>query len=275
MMYNLIPILIIILSLFIIIFLIVRKIPEIEKETEKKEVKELSEEDILKPDGVKVKIKKSLFARIKKRLQEKRLKEEERNWARSMTPPPKPKTILVKTKEAEKEKKKPWFFYPKDTLKMAVSPLKKGASLGGQFFLKKRRERQEREILNELDIRPNDYQLLKELSQMYLKRRKYERAAEVLRRIIEVKPNDFSTYGDFGFVSLKLNNYSDAIEAYKVAVDHDSKNIEYLENLALIAEKLDNIPMLKSTLERLLEISPQDRRIRNRLKELEKQSKLL
>ncbi len=296
MMYNLIPVLIIIASLFLIIFLVLRRMPEAKGkvEKEKEEVKEMpkeSEEELLKAQEKRIQLKKPFLWRLKKRiLQVKAGKEKKKRWFRSLTPPRKPRSYPQPSlKEREKVEKKEVIvasqktaaarpaFTKRKMVKMekVVAPLKKGVYLGSQLFKKKRLAKQEIELLEQLDLRPDDYQILKELSQVYIKRKKYEKAAEMLKRLIEVKPTDFYTYGDLGFVSLKLGNYTEAVEAYKMAVDHDPKNVEYLKNLAMIAEKLDNMPMLKATLERLLEIEPDNKKIKVQLKELEKQSKLL
>lgn len=290
MMYNLIPVLIIIFSLAIVIFLILRRIPEIKKEAKIENTIEKieSNDEILKPDKEKIEIKKPFFWRLRKKIVQLKSKDAERkSWMRSILPPPKPKSLGIKTtvvfseeketRENFAEKLEPTVIFKNKVsrIKKIVAPFKEGIRAGSRFFKKKSPAQTERELLNQLDLQPNDYRILKELSQFYIKRRKYEKAANTLRRLIEVRPTDFSSYGDFGFVSIKLNNYTDAVESYKIAVDHDPKNIEYLENLALIAEKLDNMPMVKATLERLLELKPRSKKFRARLKELERQTKLL
>lgn len=285
MMYNLIPLLIIFSSLFIIVFLTLRRIPKAKEDFGKVSFKEPSqnnkEEDFLKPAVGKIQLKKSFFGSLKKRILKIRAREEkEKKWSRSLEPPPKPKTFLKKIRagEAAFKEKTPNNIEPKRRMihiGRVVVPIKKGMSLGSKFFRKKSFTQKENELLDKLDTRPGDYQVLKELSQFYMKEKKYEKALGTLKRLIEVRPTDFSSYGDYGFISMKLSNYSDAVEAYKIAVDHDPQNIEYLENLTLISEKLDNMPMLKSTLIKLLDVDPNNKRVRTRLKELEKQSKLL
>lgn len=100
---------------------------------------------------------------------------------------------------------------------------------------------------------PLAYQLL---GLLYIQRGDFVQAQEVLEEALRRHPNEVVLYGPLGRTYFMLGQYGKALQMYQLAHDADEKNLEYLEQLLLIASRMDRRPLVRVTAEKILALDP-------------------
>jgi len=103
----------------------------------------------------------------------------------------------------------------------------------------------------------------------FYKQQKYPLAREAYENAIRIDTHKASRWLSLGQIFLKLKNFEAAIESFKNAVKRDHRNIDYLFALAEAYELGKNLKAAVKTYERVLELSPYNDEVKQKLKILE------
>ena len=103
----------------------------------------------------------------------------------------------------------------------------------------------------------------------FYKQRKYPLAREAYENAIRIDAHKSSRWLSLGQVFLKLKDFTSAVESFKNAVKRDHRNLNYLFALAEAYEASKNLKAALKTYERILELSPYNDEVKQKLRILE------
>ncbi len=103
----------------------------------------------------------------------------------------------------------------------------------------------------------------------FYKQNKYSLAREAYENAIRIDAHKASRWLSLGQVFLKLKDFRAAAESFKNAVKRDHRNLDFLFALAEAYELGKNLKTAVKTYERILELSPYNEEVKQKLKELE------
>jgi len=102
----------------------------------------------------------------------------------------------------------------------------------------------------------------------FYKQRKYPLAREAYENAIRIDPHKPSRWLSLGQVFLKMKDFGAAAESFKNAVKRDHRNLDYLFALAEAYDLGGNVKAGIKTYERILELSPYNEEVKQKLKKL-------
>ncbi|MFH1375696.1 MAG: tetratricopeptide repeat protein [Patescibacteria group bacterium] len=120
-----------------------------------------------------------------------------------------------------------------------------------------------------IDLEPKEATHFGNLGLSFYHQNKYALAREAYENATRIDGHKTSRWLSLGQVYLKLRDYSAAAEAFKNAVKRDHRNLDYLFALAEAYEAGKNEKAALKTYERILELSPYNEEVREKLKKLE------
>jgi cytochrome c-type biogenesis protein CcmH/NrfG len=120
-----------------------------------------------------------------------------------------------------------------------------------------------------IELEPKAASHFGNLGLAFYKQRKYPLAREAYENAIRIDAHKSSRWLSLGQVFLKLKDFGAAAESFKNAVKRDHRNLDFLFALAEAYELGKNLKAATKTYERILELSPYNDEVKQKLKELE------
>ncbi|TSC72901.1 MAG: hypothetical protein G01um101438_300 [Parcubacteria group bacterium Gr01-1014_38] len=107
-----------------------------------------------------------------------------------------------------------------------------------------------------LSTNPRDLAAYRWLALVYIQRGEYAQAREVCEEGLRRDPDGASLCGPLGRAYVGLGQYGKALQMYQRAHNSDEANLEYLEQLLLIASRMDHRALARVTAEKILALQP-------------------
>ncbi|MBU1089776.1 tetratricopeptide repeat protein [Patescibacteria group bacterium] len=120
-----------------------------------------------------------------------------------------------------------------------------------------------------IELEPKEASHFGNLGLAFYRQRKYPLAREAYENAIRIDGQKASRWLSLGQIYLKLKDFGAAAEAFKNAVKRDHRNLDYLFALAEAYEAGKNLKAAVKTFERILELSPYNDEVKQKLKTLE------
>jgi len=127
-----------------------------------------------------------------------------------------------------------------------------GAKAAEELLAEGSLEKAEGVLVEQLSRNPRDIASYELLSRVYVEKKDFAQAKEVLEEALRRSPSNPALYGLLGRVYVGLGEYGYALQLYQRAHDADERNLDYLEQLLLIATRMDRRPLVKVTAEKIL-----------------------
>lgn len=103
-----------------------------------------------------------------------------------------------------------------------------------------------------LSTSPNDLSAYRWLAMVHVQRGEYAQAKEVCEEALRRNPDEGALYGPLGRAYVGLGQYSKALHMYQRAHESDETNLEYLEQLLLLASRMDHRALMRVTADKIL-----------------------
>lgn len=103
-----------------------------------------------------------------------------------------------------------------------------------------------------LSTSPNDLSAYRWLAMVHVQRGEYAQAKEVCEEALRRNPDEGALYGPLGRAYVGLGQYSKALHMYQRAHESDEANLEYLEQLLLLASRMDHRALMRVTADKIL-----------------------
>jgi len=245
-MYNIIPLVLILICLAVIIVIIVRKFPV-----------------LANLDVKNIPVEKE--ARFKEQIISNRLKRNFTKWSSRLARP-----ARMAVREISNFLK--WLFIKLNKLKDSYAQEK---ALSGddkqqkieQLF----REASELEKHDDLDIAEKKYieiisldskniKAFKALGQLYYERKDYEEAKQTFGHILKLKEDDEEVYEGLAKIAQEKGNLAQARDEYLKVLDIDNQHSQTYFDLALVYKAMENIDEAISNMKKALKIEPNNPR---------------
>ncbi|MFA6457992.1 MAG: tetratricopeptide repeat protein [Patescibacteria group bacterium] len=120
-----------------------------------------------------------------------------------------------------------------------------------------------------IELEPKDARHFGNLGLAFYRQKKYPLAREAYENAIRIDATKAERWLSLGQIYLKLKDFPAAEQAFKNAVKRDHRNLEYLFALAEAYELAGNFKAAIKTCERILELSPYNEAVKEKLKEFE------
>ncbi|MFH1546141.1 MAG: tetratricopeptide repeat protein [Patescibacteria group bacterium] len=120
-----------------------------------------------------------------------------------------------------------------------------------------------------IELEPKEASHFGNLGLAFYRQRKYPLAREAYENAIRIDGQKASRWLSLGQIYLKLKDFGAAAESFKNAVKRDHRNLDYLFALAEAYEAGKNLKAAVKTFERILELSPYNDEVKQKLKILE------
>lgn len=120
-----------------------------------------------------------------------------------------------------------------------------------------------------IELEPKEARHFGNLGLAFYQQKKYPLSREAYENAIRLDTTKPTRWLSLGQVYLKLKDFVEAENAFKNAVKRDHRNLDYLFALAEAYELARNLKAAVKTYERILELSPYNEIVKEKLKELE------
>jgi tetratricopeptide (TPR) repeat protein len=110
----------------------------------------------------------------------------------------------------------------------------------------------------ELLLRPQDSQLLLDLSNLLMDNGQRRAAVACLKRMVLARPDNVSGWQNLAIAQFMRGQYDDGIESCRRVLERDSKNLPTMFNLALAYEQLGRYDRALAWVMNGLAIEPRD-----------------
>jgi len=248
--YDIIPLIIIIVSLTVIIFIIVRKFPILaaidvssiksEQEAEKKEkiIASRLERKIGNLRKILTSILSPVYLKIKNGF--KKIYGKVLGWERYYA---KKKTALLLTPEETEQKIKALFFVAEECVR------------GGKL------DEAEQKYIEIISLDHKNIGAYQKLGSLYLEQKNYDHAHETFQYILKLNPNDVETLIDIGSLFKHRGDNEKALENFKKAVEAEPTNPRSLDFLTEISIMVGNKVLAQETFKKLKEVNPENQKL--------------
>lgn len=107
-----------------------------------------------------------------------------------------------------------------------------------------------------LAANPGDLAAYRWLALVHIQRGEYAQAKEVCEEGLRRDPDEISLQGPLGRAYAGLGQYSKALPMLQQAHNSDERNLDYLEQLLLIAARMDHRALVRVTAQKILVLQP-------------------
>ena len=114
----------------------------------------------------------------------------------------------------------------------------------------------EKSLLAIIEQDPKSKAAYENLGKLYLEQKKYSEAREVYEHLVKTHPMEDSYYSKLGLVNFNLSNFEIAVENYKKAIELQPLAAHRLINLGLCYESMGQVEKAIEVVERALAVSP-------------------
>lgn len=97
------------------------------------------------------------------------------------------------------------------------------------------------------------------LGQIALQRKNWNEAMEIFEQVVKLNPARPGAYAALGFAALRAGRITRALQALQRAHDAEPGNTNVLKHILTIAHQMDNRALQRSTLEKLIQLHPEDK----------------
>lgn len=248
--YDIIPLIIIVFSLFGIIFIIARKFPvlaAIDVGAIKSEQEAAKKEQIIasrlerKMSGVAGFFSK-IFSPVGAAF---------RNFFRA---------LYGRARKLETE-------YAKKKEKIAAAPEEAGQAIKAlffaaeEFFVAGNLAEAEKKYIEIISLDHKNIEAYKKLGEIYLERKNYDHAEETFLYILKLKADDIETLFDLGFLFKERGDFDKALKSFVRVVELEPTNPRNLDFLIDISIIVGNKDLAEETLKKLTEVNPENQKL--------------
>lgn len=114
------------------------------------------------------------------------------------------------------------------------------------------------DVLTELlSVNPGDLPAYRWLALVHLERGEYAQAREVCEEGLRRNPGEDALYSPLGRAYIGLGQYGKALQMYQQAHNNDETNLEYLEQLLILASRMDHRALVRVTAQKILALQPE------------------
>jgi len=139
----------------------------------------------------------------------------------------------------------------------SLSQAKPGKGNGAQNVSEERRlEEAEKQLIAHIKLNPADQDAYESLGKLYLERKKYKDASEVYEYLVKNHPGQDSYHSKLGTAYFNLGNYEQAAAMYRKAIELKPDLPNRFINLSLCLEALGQNEEALSAVERAVAIAP-------------------